>query len=91
MAAHQSFTVAEILAADVHTGDFRIAFEDTYLREFGFCQPTKVIRIDDIRVRATGHSTPATRSVIEKAAGHCTETEPRPLTSEQGPSRRSIM
>lgn len=37
-------------------GDFRTAFCDRYLKEFGFTIPERPIVVDDIRVRGTGSS-----------------------------------
>ena len=47
---------AEDIAATSSIGDFRKAFEEQYQLEFGFCLPSKIIRVDDIRVRAIGHT-----------------------------------
>ncbi|CAH3017311.1 unnamed protein product [Porites evermanni] len=37
-------------------GDFGQAFNERYMREFGFTIPSRQILVDDIRVRGTGHS-----------------------------------
>ena len=47
---------AKVITAASSIGDFRKAFEEQYQLEFGFCLPTKIIRVDDIRVRAIGHT-----------------------------------
>ncbi|XP_064410048.1 5-oxoprolinase isoform X1 [Latimeria chalumnae] len=36
------------------TGDFKAAFTDRYLKEFGFSIPERPIVVDDVRVRGTG-------------------------------------
>ncbi|OCT77308.1 5-oxoprolinase isoform X2 [Xenopus laevis] len=37
-----------------HVGNFKQAFTDRYLKEFGFTIPSRSIVVDDIRVRGTG-------------------------------------
>ena len=52
----RSFPAAGVATFDAATGDFRHTFEAVYQREFGFCLPAKIIRVDDLRIRAVGHS-----------------------------------
>uniref|UniRef100_A0A8C9T5S9 5-oxoprolinase, ATP-hydrolysing n=1 Tax=Scleropages formosus TaxID=113540 RepID=A0A8C9T5S9_SCLFO len=43
-------------ARSCRTGDFRTAFTQRYLKEFGFTIPDRPIAVDDIRVRGSGKS-----------------------------------
>lgn len=47
---------------------FHRAFEAHYRREFGFVIVDRPILIDDLRVRAVGHTRKAERSAIEKSS-----------------------
>ena len=53
---HARISACDVAALTESLGDFRVSFESIYKREFGFCLPAKRICVDDVRVRATGHS-----------------------------------
>ncbi|KAM3577612.1 hypothetical protein VYU27_000488 [Nannochloropsis oceanica] len=49
-------------------GDYGAAFEANYQREFGFKLTGRDIMVDDVRIRATGHSQSGARQKIAAAA-----------------------
>ncbi|XP_053198378.1 5-oxoprolinase [Scomber japonicus] len=55
-------------AQSCRAGDFRSAFTERYLKEFGFTIPDRPIMVDDIRVRGCGKS--GIKSVYKTKMGH---------------------
>ncbi|KAL9974393.1 hypothetical protein ACROYT_G011417 [Oculina patagonica] len=51
-----------------HHGDFGQAFNERYVREFGFTIPNRQILVDDVRVRGTGHSKTSVAHEVPKAS-----------------------
>ncbi|MBN3300414.1 OPLA oxoprolinase, partial [Amia calva] len=56
-------------AQSCHAGDFRSAFMDRYLKEFGFTIPERPIVVDDIRVRGCGRSGVTTQNMTPNKQG----------------------
>ncbi|KJE94777.1 5-oxoprolinase [Capsaspora owczarzaki ATCC 30864] len=55
-------------ASSLDAPDFERAFLDCYRTEFGFVLRERTIVVDDVRVRASGHTIPAARSPLEPAS-----------------------